>query len=268
MSVVMETRNVGKNIGGLRLFENISFVCTKETVLFVQGSNGTGKSTLLKILAGIYEPTDGKVIMNAKKIGYVPEHFPEGVHFKVKEYLTLIASFHSAENENKDLLAKYIHLFGLSPFLTTSLIACSKGTKQKVGIIQALLLQPELLILDEPLTGLDLESQEALITVLAEIRGDIPIIFTAHDGGPITQIATDVLHIESGEMVSRQRKLKNKRSIRVQFLAKKDLDFIQPGYIQFEGNQAVITVSQDTSDDLLIKLLHANCSILEVKEIL
>ncbi|WP_153730856.1 ABC transporter ATP-binding protein [Sporosarcina obsidiansis] len=267
MSVVLEACNVSKNIGGKQLFDNISFSCTSETVLFVQGSNGSGKSTLLKILAGIYEPSEGNVIRNTKKVGYVPEHFPKGIRFQVKEYLSLLASFHPIDKGKEPLLAKYVQIFGLYPFLTTSLAACSKGTKQKVGIIQALLMHPELLILDEPFTGLDLESQQALVTVLQEFRGNIPIIFTAHDEGPISQMASDVLHIETGNMISSQTKLNRERWIRVQFNAKKDLDFIQSKQIQFDGNQAFIIVDQEKSDALLLQLLDRNCSILEVKEI-
>ncbi|MEK4025649.1 ABC transporter ATP-binding protein [Mammaliicoccus sciuri] len=266
MSVVLEARNVSKDFDGNRLFENISFTCKKKSVLFVQGSNGSGKSTLLKVLAGIYEPTDGKVIRNTNKIGYVPEHFPEGIRFKVKEYLSLTASFHAAEEGKEQLIANYVDLFDLSPFLSMPLEACSKGTKQKVGIIQALLMRPEILLLDEPLTGLDLKSQQTLISVLQEIRGQMPILFTAHDEGLVSQMATDILHISSGKMTSYQPHFKKEKWIRVQFIDEKDLGFIPPNRIQFDGNTALITVDQEKSDELLLKLLQMNCSILEVKE--
>ena len=145
------------------------FGCSTDTKLLIRGKNGSGKSTLLKILAGITEPTSGKIIRDAQKIGYVPEHFPESLRFKLKEYLLLTASFQGGSKASiEDELSKYIQLFSLEPFLQTSLKACSKGTKQKVGIIQALLMKPDLLLLDEPLTGLDAESQDILIQLLKE----------------------------------------------------------------------------------------------------
>ena len=267
MEVVLEVTNIGKEVAGRTLFQRVTFSCTRDTILFVQGGNGSGKSTLLKILAGIYEPTDGDVRWNTNKIGYVPEHFPEGLRFKVKEYLLLTASFHTSAKESELLLAKYMDLFGLNSFQNTSLANCSKGTKQKVGIIQALLMQPDLLLLDEPLTGLDQDAQKAFVSLLHELRGQIPIIFTAHEDGPITQVATETLQIETGKMsvYQPQRQRKPQRLICVKFQDEQDLAFVPSDRIRFDGKTAVITVEEDKSDNLLRKLLGADCSILEVK---
>ncbi|MBB4825219.1 ABC-type multidrug transport system ATPase subunit [Sporosarcina luteola] len=265
MEIVLEVSDIGKEVAGRKLFQHVSFSCTRDTILFVQGGNGSGKSTLLKILAGIYKPTDGEVRLNTKKIGYVPEHFPEGLRFKVKEYLSLTASFYPSMKENEMLLVKYMDIFGLGSFQNTPLANCSKGTKQKVGIIQALLMRPDLLLLDEPLTGLDQESQQAFVSLLQEFRGQIPIIFTAHEDGPITQVATETLHIETGKMTVYQPQRKQQRLIRVKFRVEQDLAFVPSDRIQFDRKTAVITVEEDKSDNLLRKLLGVNCSILEVK---
>ena len=180
MAFILGAVQVSKEINGRQILHNISFGCSADTKLLIRGKNGSGKSTLLKILAGITEPTGGKLIGNTRKIGYVPEHFPDSLRFRLKEYLLLTASFRGGSKASieKELL-EYIQLFSLEPFLHTSLKACSKGTKQKVGIIQALLMKPNLLLLDEPLTGLDAESQQVLIQLLRDKQ--IPIVFTSHE---------------------------------------------------------------------------------------
>ena len=199
MALILEAIQVSKEINGRQILRNISLGCSTDTRLLIRGKNGSGKSTLLKLLAGITEPTSGKIVGSARKIGYVPEHFPESLRFRLKEYLLLTSSFQSdskASIENE--LSKYIQLFGLEPFLHTSLKACSKGTKQKVGIIQALLMKPDLLLLDEPLTGLDAESQQVLIQLLKEEQ--IPIVFTSHEETLVTNMAKEILQIETGEI--------------------------------------------------------------------
>ncbi|MBD7985266.1 ATP-binding cassette domain-containing protein [Sporosarcina sp. Sa2YVA2] len=267
MKVVVEVTDVGKVIGGRQIFEHISFSCTRDTILFVRGGNGTGKSTLLKMLAGIYEPTAGEVRRQTKYIGYVPEHFPEDIRFKVKEYLLLTASFHGTVKDCEARIMEYMDLFGLSPFENKPIAACSKGTKQKVGIIQALLMEPDLLLLDEPLTGLDQESQEAIIRLLQSFCGTVAIIFTAHEDGPITELATHVLQIETGEVstVGQSVRRKRQKEIHIMIPAGEKMMFIPAGQIEMNGRTAVITVEQDSSDDMLRKLLGMGCSILEVR---
>lgn len=262
---ILKAVQIRKEISGYPILQNISFACSNNTVLLVRGKNGSGKSTLLKILAGIIEPTSGKVISSAKKIGYVPEHFPEHLRFRLQEYLLLTASFHGLTGESVHReLSKYINLFGLEPFLRTPLTSCSKGTRQKVGIIQALLIRPDLLLLDEPLTGLDIESQQILIQLLKEEQ--VPIIFTSHEAELIDRLALEILQVETGELTINKGNVKPKRSIRVEFQRKEDLKDIPASNTQYEGNIAVLTVDKDSSDQVLRSLLGKNCSILEVKE--
>jgi ABC-type multidrug transport system ATPase subunit len=265
MAFVLEAVQVSKEIEGRPILQNISFGCSGDTRLLIRGKNGSGKSTLLKILAGITEPTSGNVIGSAKKIGYVPEHFPESLRFKVKEYLLLTSSFQrgSKATIEKELL-KLTQLFSLEPFLHTSLKACSKGTKQKVGIIQALLMKPDLLLLDEPLTGLDAESQHVLIKLLKEEQ--TPFIFTSHEDGSITNLAKEVLQIDTGEIMLQTMNAVPKKLIRVGYRVREDLEDLPISQLHYDGNFAAFTVEGDVSDQVLRELLRRNCSILEVRE--
>ena len=130
---VLEAREVGKVIEGVPLLQSISFVCEAGQAIAVVGKNGSGKSTLLKILAGIHEPSRGHVIRQVKRVGYVPEQFPQNLRFKVKEYLRLVSTFHKMPNEITELeIAKYAQLFGIGPYLQSPLQRVSKGTKSVV----------------------------------------------------------------------------------------------------------------------------------------
>ena len=93
MAFILEAVQVSKEIDGRQILRNISLGCSIDTKLLIRGKNGSGKSTLLKILAGITEPSSGKIIGSAQKIGYVPEHFPESLRFKLKEYLIVDCIF-------------------------------------------------------------------------------------------------------------------------------------------------------------------------------
>ncbi|MCG7343228.1 ATP-binding cassette domain-containing protein [Sporosarcina sp. ACRSL] len=266
MTFILEAVQVSKEIAGRLILQDISLSCSNNTKLLIRGKNGSGKSTLLKMLAGITEPTSGQIVRSAQKIGYVPEHFPESLRFTLKEYLLLVSSFQggskaSIENE----ISKYIELFGLEAFLDTSLKACSKGTKQKVGIIQALLMKPDLLLLDEPLTGLDAESQQVLIELLNEAQ--TPIIFTSHEEALIRNVAKEIFQIETGEITVQSMKAVPKKRIRVAFHRREDVKDLPVSQQEFDGNVAVFTVEGNASDEVLRNLLQKNCSILEVREL-
>lgn len=266
MSFILEADQVSKEIDGRQILENISLRCSIDTRLLIRGKNGSGKSTLLKILAGITEPTSGKVEGSARKIGYVPEHFPESLRFRVKEYLLLTSSFQGSSKASiEQELLKLAELFSLEPFLQTSLKACSKGTRQKVGIIQALLMKPDLLLLDEPLTGLDAESQQVLIQLLKEEQ--IPIVFTSHEDTLVTNLAKEILQIETGQITLQIGKATPKKRIRVECHMREDLKDLPVSQMHFDGKIAAFTVEGDVSDHVLRELLRKSCSIIEVREL-
>ncbi|MEK4699447.1 ABC transporter ATP-binding protein [Solibacillus sp. FSL R7-0668] len=264
---IFEAIDVSKEIEGKMILNKISFQCEDYTTMAICGQNGSGKSTLLKVLAGIYEPTSGKVRRGKRKVGYVPEHFPENLRFKLKEYLLLTASFHgfSKQHIETDLL-EYIRIFGLQRYVDTPLKQCSKGTKQKAGLIQALIMKPDILLLDEPLTGLDSPTQNQLIDLLEKLKKQVTIIFTTHEDKMIEKLADNIFYVESGEVLSCLKPRNVQKSIKVKFNNKdifKELNFYD---ITYERNTAFITVDAAKSDELLLDLLNKKCSILEVNE--
>ncbi|MGN7477982.1 ATP-binding cassette domain-containing protein [Solibacillus silvestris] len=184
------------------ILKEISLSIFQGEKVAITGNNGSGKSSLLKLIGGIFEETAGQVKRSYINVGYVPEHFPENIRFKLQDYLILVGKMTCKSDE--DILKRignYAELFAITDFLTTPLNHCSKGTKQKAGIIQALLKKPDLLLLDEPLTGLDDNAKIELLNQLNSLQREKTIIFTAHEPLLIEGLADRVITVESGRII-------------------------------------------------------------------
>ncbi|MFD5137550.1 ATP-binding cassette domain-containing protein [Streptomyces sp. NPDC058378] len=154
------------------------------TLVRIEGANGVGKSTLLRMLAGIDAPTEGRVT-GRPRTAYVPERFPAALPFTAAGYLTHLGRVHGlpaaeAAARGQEWLAR----FGAAGYARTPLAELSKGTSQKVAVAQALLAGPDLLVLDEAWTGLDTEARGELDRAVAErVAGGATVVFVDHDPG-------------------------------------------------------------------------------------
>ncbi|MFK4104528.1 ATP-binding cassette domain-containing protein [Streptomyces sp. NPDC019531] len=148
-----------------------------------QGANGCGKSTLLKVVAGAARPDQGRVSGRPARTAYVPERFPPALPFTALEYLRLMGRVHGlpgAEAERRG--ARLLERFGAEGHAGQPLARLSKGTCQKVAVVQALLAEPELLVLDEAWTGLDSGSRDALDEAVEErLAEGATVVFVDHD---------------------------------------------------------------------------------------
>lgn len=148
-----------------------------------QGGNGCGKSTLLRVVAGTARPDQGRVLGRPARTAYVPERFPPALPFTALEYLRLMGRVHGlpgAETERRRawLLAR----FGAEEYADRPLVRLSKGTCQKVAVVQALLAEPALLVLDEAWTGLDTASRTALDEAVEKrVAQGATVVFVDHD---------------------------------------------------------------------------------------
>jgi ABC-2 type transport system ATP-binding protein len=149
----------------------------------VRGGNGGGKSTLLRLLAGVCEPSRGSVRERPRHRGYVPERFPAALPFTAHDYLCHLGRIHGLRGaEPARRAGAALERFGAAAFADTPLVQLSKGTCQKVAVAQALLAEPELLVLDEAWTGLDQQARAALDQAVAERLADGGIVlFVDHD---------------------------------------------------------------------------------------
>ncbi|MEM5565946.1 gliding motility-associated ABC transporter ATP-binding subunit GldA [Psychroserpens sp. AS72] len=214
----IEVENVSKVYGEQKALNNISFsVNTGEIVGFL-GPNGAGKSTLMKILTTYINATDGVAKVSGfdvdankqdvqKNVGYLPEHNPLYLEMYVKEYLTFNAGIYKI---SKTRINDVIELTGLTPEAHKKIGQLSKGYRQRVGLANALLHDPSVLILDEPTTGLDPNQLVDIRHLIKNIGKDKTVFLSTHIMQEVEAICDRVIIINKGEIVA-DKKLKDLR---------------------------------------------------------
>lgn len=193
---------VSKRYGrsGPLVLNDVSLGLEPGTVTVLRGRNGSGKTTLLRVLVGASGPSGGTVLRPAT-VGYVPERFPPGLRFSPREYLRHAERIRGLAGTRIDALVERL---GLRDQADLPLATLSKGTRQKVAVAQALLADPDLLVLDEPWNGLDAGAQAELSGVLLEVRERGARILLADHGEAATQVQADRhLHLHDGALVER-----------------------------------------------------------------
>ena len=180
---------IGKRyrIGGPWVLRDVRLELRPGRVVRIHGHNGSGKSTLLRVIAGIAEPSSGRV-SGRPPTGYVPERFPPALPFTAGQYLRHHARMRGVAASQG---TQWLERFGAAQFAGTAMKELSKGTSQKIAVTQALLGDPELLVLDEAWTGLDVAASDELAAVVRERAGDgACVVFVDHDPGRLGD-ATD-----------------------------------------------------------------------------
>nr|WP_321229809.1 gliding motility-associated ABC transporter ATP-binding subunit GldA [uncultured Psychroserpens sp.] len=214
----IEVENISKVYGDQKALNNISFsVNTGEIVGFL-GPNGAGKSTLMKILTTYISASQGVAKVNGfnvetnkqdvqKSVGYLPEHNPLYLEMYVKEYLTFNAGIYKTA---KTRINDVIELTGLTPEAHKKIGQLSKGYRQRVGLANALLHDPAVLILDEPTTGLDPNQLVDIRHLIKNIGKDKTVFLSTHIMQEVEAICDRVIIINKGEIVA-DKKLKDLR---------------------------------------------------------
>jgi len=212
MSIVVQ--GVTKLYGSQKALDNVSFeVKTGEIVGFL-GPNGAGKSTMMKIIAGFIPASSGRVDVNGvavdsdnndvkKQIGYLPENNPLYPEMYIREYLGFVASIYKSSIPRKKQIDNIIELTGLSSEQNKKIGSLSKGFRQRVGLAQALIHNPDLIILDEPTTGLDPQGmKEVRDLILFLSKQDKKTIFiSSHILYEIELVANRMIIIDKGSAI-------------------------------------------------------------------
>ena len=169
-------------IGGPWVLRGVDLTIAPGTLIRVDGANGTGKSTLLRLLAGIDAPTEGR-ITGRPRTAYVPERFPSALPFTPAGYLTHLGTVHGLSRGSAARAAHdWLERLGAAGYAHTPMARLSKGSSQKVAVAQALLAEPELLVLDEAWTGLDAAARAELERAVAErTAAKGAVVFVDHD---------------------------------------------------------------------------------------
>ena len=214
MSLVVE--NISKNYGDQKALDNISFSVKKGEIVGFLGPNGAGKSTLMKILTTYLKADSGTAVVNdfdvvseqknvQKSVGYLPEHNPLYLDLYVREYLSFNAEVYGV---SKSRIEEVIVLTGLSSESHKKIGALSKGYRQRVGLATALLHHPDVLILDEPTTGLDPNQLVEIRAIIKNIGKDKTVFLSTHIMQEVEAICDRVIIIDKGKIVT-DKKLNN-----------------------------------------------------------
>jgi ABC-2 type transport system ATP-binding protein len=213
MSIVVQ--DVTKFFGAQKALDSVSFeVKTGEIVGFL-GPNGAGKSTLMKIITGFIPSSSGKILVNdtetgtpgiRKTIGYLPENNPLYPEMYVKEYLSFVASFYRSETPGKILVDRVTEITGLTPEQSKKIGSLSKGFRQRVGLAQALIHNPSVLILDEATTGLDPNQIIEIRNLIREAGKEKTVLLSTHIMQEVEAICDRVIIIDKGRIVADKAK--------------------------------------------------------------
>ncbi|WP_375200256.1 ABC transporter ATP-binding protein [Bacillus sp. RS11] len=275
MNTIMEIQNISKQYRGKQILENATFSICANQIIALVGKNGSGKSTLLKIIAELVDADSGSIVKHRQslKIGYVPEVTPSHILFTPEEYLYHMGSIRGmTKKQLQQRINDLLELFHLQDARNIRIDHFSKGMKQKVMIMQAMLEDTDLLILDEPLSGLDPKAQsdlEETLSILKDRR--LSIVLTCHETKLLQHLVDTVLVIQNNKVIqsdSTHKRKTSKNKLIFEISSEELVDNllpileIQQQNLLNNGCFEVITFikAQDT-DPVLLELLHKKAAI-------
>ena len=210
MSIVVS--NITKEYGKQKALNKVSLSVSSGEIVGFLGPNGAGKSTLMKIICCYLPPSEGTIkvcgldVMEQsmevrKKVGYLPEHNPLYLDMYVKEYLEFVGRFYHVQNLNKRV-AEMVEMTGLTVEQNKKIGQLSKGYRQRVGLAQAIIHDPQVLILDEPTTGLDPNQLSEIRALIKELGKNKTVMLSTHIMQEVEAICERAIIINKGEIVA------------------------------------------------------------------
>jgi ABC-2 type transport system ATP-binding protein len=283
--MTIKISQISKLYGNQKALDQVSFeIGTGELVGFL-GPNGAGKSTLMKIITGYLAAEGGFVEINGEmvetknisirsQIGYLPENNPLYSDLYVREYLEMVAGFYRLPNKKEQVL-KMVELTGLKAEQHKKIGALSKGYRQRVGLAQALIHDPAVLILDEPTTGLDPNQLEEIRQLISKISKNKTVMLSTHIMQEVEAVCTRVLIINKGKLVAdgsveqlKSGQFTQKQTVCVEFDKTPDVETLRkiPGLLKIEqtGKTSFLAESEGNFDlrPLLFQFAVSNHLIL------
>ncbi len=239
----IEVSNISKSYGQQKALDNVSFSVKKGEIVGFLGPNGAGKSTLMKILTTYITPDEGLASVNGhdvgtdqksvqRSVGYLPEHNPLYLDLYVREYLEFNAGVYKVP---KSRIEEVIELTGLTPESHKKIGQLSKGYRQRVGLATALLHNPDVLILDEPTTGLDPNQLVDIRRVIVNAGKDKTVFLSTHILQEVEAICDRVIIIDKGKIVTDKK---------IDKLVEEKVQIIE---VEFDENPPISAFSQLTN---------------------
>jgi ABC-2 type transport system ATP-binding protein len=212
---MFEVRNLYKRYLGIPALDHVSFIARPGEVTGYLGANGSGKSTTMKLATGLIEPTSGEILFAGRpikenpmayrqRIGYVPEEPHLYTHLSGMEYLVMVAQLRDMDRDSANQrIHGLLRLFGMHGDRDSAMSSYSKGMRQKILLSAALMHNPDLILLDEPFSGLDVGSSLILRGLIKELaaRGKI-VLFSSHELETVERVCSHVVILHRGKVVA------------------------------------------------------------------
>lgn len=293
---MIEVRNLVKKYGNHLAVDHLNFTVESGQIYGFLGPNGAGKSTTMNIMTGYLGATEGEVLINGHNIldepeaakhfiGYLPEMPPLYVDMKVREYLTFVAELKKIPKaERAEQIDKVIHMVQLGDVEERLIRNLSKGYKQRVGLAQAILGFPEIIILDEPTVGLDPKQIIEIRQLIRELAKEHTVILSSHILAEIQEVCDYIMIISKGHLVASdtpenlEKALSNQRQ--TELVAKGEMEKVQQILEGLEGLQKMkvtegkeegttrVTFTSnpgmDSKEELFYAFAEAKCPLLQI----
>ncbi|EHJ07358.1 ATP-binding cassette domain-containing protein [Staphylococcus simiae] len=268
-SYAVEFQHVSKRLNHQDILNHVSFKIPKHSITLIEGKNGSGKSITIKLLCKLIKPNQGHII-STKSISYAPEHFPDTLNISIKDYFKYIKQVNSTAFQQA-MFDLFISQLQIQPFLNTKLKDCSLGTRQKVNLIQCLVVNKDLYVLDEPFNALDKKSVAFIKRYLLQLKDKHTVILTCHDQDVQQLISHKVLINNEGLIedtsINTLRSQVTYKNVIINFNNIKLLnnDLIDMWHqIEICDYELHIVIKRDDLNRLLVTLIHYDIEIKEV----
>lgn len=210
--MILKVQHISKKYGTQQVLNDISFDVKKGEIIGFLGPNGAGKTTTMKIITNYLSSDEGTILVEGVDtvkdeletksiIGYLPENNPLYEDMYVIEYLEYVSQLYSSAKYTKENVQTAIKQVGLNPEAHKQISELSKGYKQRVGLAQAIIHDPKLLILDEPTSGLDPNQIDEINHLLLDLSKDKAVLFSSHTLSEVVSICTRIIIIHRGNIV-------------------------------------------------------------------
>lgn len=210
---MLQVHQISKEFGRTQAVDNLSFSVEKGQICGLLGPNGAGKTTAIRMICGVLIPSSGHIEMDGlslgkhpievkKIVGYVPEGAPLPLELRPIEYLSHVASLYGIQSNVKvESISAWAHRCDITSVLKKPIGSLSRGFRQRVALVAALLHQPRVVILDEPSTGLDPEQRSTFYDLLKDVSSNAAILYSSHHLDEVEQTCDDVIIINHGRLI-------------------------------------------------------------------
>ncbi len=260
--MILTAEQIHKSYGTQVVLDGVDLTLEKGTITGLLGRNGAGKSTLLKIISGINQPDRGKLDIKDLDIAYMSERNPLYPHMYVMEYLGWIADIRSVHDKTSRL-AWVVAQAGLEEVRTKKISQLSKGYRQRVGLAATIISDPDVIILDEPINGLDPVQIKEYRSLIKSLSTDKIVILSSHLLQEIEAICDEVLLIKDGQ-ISRHLTTQHSSESAYQVKLSLDKEMETEALLDLEG---VTSVMPDSEGDYLIDVSSSQDIRLEICDV-